>query len=158
MTSLGEKSLLSTPYPFTSHEYDYRQKGVEAAAEALDLDPTQILKTLVVELARKEEGRAFVFLMVPGKHSASMKQLARALGAKQANLASERDAERLTGYQVGGIGPFGARTPLPVFIALAACDHNTLYFNGGRRGLMLSMTIDDLLAATKAELLDVTQP
>lgn len=157
MSSLGEKALQAMPYAFTSHEYDYRKKGLTAAAEALELRHEQLLKTLVVSIERKSQRKDYVLLMIPGGFSASMKRLARELGAKQAQLATEREAERLTGYQVGGIGPFGIRTPLPVYIALAACEQDVVYFNGGRRGLMLSMSFEDLLAAADAEILEVTQ-
>lgn len=153
MASLGEKALDALGVLYTSHEYDYRKKGAEAAAEALDVPLSATLKTLVVALPDKE----FVFLMAPGDCSVSMRNLARTLQVKQADLASERDAQRLTGYQVGGIGPFGSRTTLPVYIDLKALDHDKVYFNGGRRGLILGIETETLLEAAQAELVDVCQ-
>lgn len=151
MASLGEKALQEQGVAFTSHEYDYRKKGAEAAAEALQIPLASALKTLVVALS---DGR-FVFLLVPGGVGASMRQFARLLGVKSAALASERDAERLTGYRVGGIGPFGARTPLPVYVEFSAVEHETVYVNGGRRGLLLGMEPETLLEAAQGEWVEV---
>lgn len=152
MASLGEKALNAMNVSYSSHEYDYRKKGAEAAAEALEIPLSATLKTLVVALPDKE----FAFLMAPGDVSVSMRNFARTLKVKSAELASERDAQRLTGYQVGGIGPFGSRTPLPVYVDLKALDYDTVYFNGGRRGLILGIETEALLDAAQAELVDVS--
>ena len=149
--SLGERALKELGLSFSSHEYDYRKKGAEAASAALGLPLSAALKTLVVELS---DGR-FVFVLVPGGLSVSMRNLARALGVKSADLASERDTERLTGYQVGGIGPFGSRTPLPIYVDVSALDAERVYVNGGRRGLLLGLDPEDLVETAGAELIDV---
>ena len=94
---------------FTEHRYEHRVKGAAYAAEALGLDAAMVAKTLVAEL---DDG--FAFALVPGDRELSLRGLARAAGARSAALASERDAQRLTGYQIGGISPFGSRTALPV--------------------------------------------
>ena len=119
MASLGEKALEALGLVYSSHEYDFRQKGAEAAAKALSLELSAVLKTLVL----KHSGGGFLFLLVPGGVSVSMRKMSRALGVKGIEMASERDAERLTAYRVGGIGPFGSRTPLPVFMELQALEH-----------------------------------
>ena len=151
MASLGQKALAHKGVACSAHEYDYRKKGAEAAAEALGLPLGAMLKTLVVRLS---DGR-HVLLLAPGAADVSMRSVARALKVKSAELATERDASRLTGYQVGGIGPFGCRTPLPVLLDLAAVEHDRVYVNGGRRGLILGLALDDLIAAAEAELVDV---
>ncbi len=151
MASLGEQSLTQKGIQYSCHEYDYRKKGAEVAAAALGLDVSAMLKTLVVKLA---DGR-FVLLVVPGDKDVSMRSLARALGVKSAELAAERDAQRLTGYRVGGISPFGTRTPMDVWLDLSAVDYDRIYVNGGRRGLILGMALDDFITAAKAELIDV---
>ncbi|MBN1946497.1 MAG: aminoacyl-tRNA deacylase [Bradymonadales bacterium] len=151
MSSLGERALAQRGIRFTSHEYDYRKKGADAASHALQIALGAMLKTLVVQVG---DG-GFVFVLVPGDRSLSMRALARALGVKQAELASERDAERLTGYRVGGISPFGSRTSLPVYLELTALDHTRLYINGGRRGLILGLEASDLIEAAQAQLIEV---
>ena len=97
VASLGQRALDARGVAYVSHEYDYRKKGAIAAAEALRAELGALLKTLVVRLA---DG-SFVLLLVPGDCDASMRELARHLGVKDAELASERDAERVTGYLVG---------------------------------------------------------
>ena len=150
MASLGQRALKDLGIAHSVHEYDYRQKGAEAAADALAAPLSAMLKTLVVELS---DGR-HVFLLVPGDKDVSMRSVARALGVKSAQLAAERDAQRLTGYRVGGIGPFGSRTPLPVLVELSAVEHERVFVNGGRRGLVLGLEVDDLISAATAELVD----
>ena len=139
MPTLGERVLTERGVAFTSHAYDYRKKGTEAASEALGIPNGATIKTLVVKL---QDGR-FVFLLASGDREVSMRALARDVGAKGAELASERDAERLTGYQVGGIGPFGSRTALPVY--------------GVRRGLLVGLHPERLVEAAGAQLVDVGQ-
>lgn len=151
MASLGQQYLTTRGVAFSSHEYDYRKKGAQAAADALGIAIGAMLKTLVVRLA---DGR-HVFLLVPGDKDVSMRSLARALGVKGAELASERDAQRLTGYQVGGIGPFGSRTELPILLELSSVEHERVYINGGRRGLILGLATDDVIDVLHAELVDV---
>lgn len=153
MASLGEKALQKLKAPFQSLEYDFREKGVKPAAEALGIPIEATFKSLVIELKPKQ----FVFLLAPGDRDVSMKTFARILGAKSAELSSEKDAQRLTGYKVGGIGPFGSRTPLPVYIDFTAVEHDIVYFNGGRRGLILGMDPDQLLEAAQAEWVEVVR-
>lgn len=154
MPSLGEQELRQRGASFTSHSYDYRKKGATYAAEGLGVPLSATLKTLVLVL----DGERFIFLLIPGDRSVSMRTVARALQVKSAELASERDTERLTGYRVGGIGPFGSRTPLPVYVDLSAIEHSRVYFNGGRRGLLIGMEPEELLTAAQAELIDVARP
>lgn len=153
MSSLGEKDLQQRGYTFTLHPYDYRQKGAEAAAEALGLPIEQTVKTLVIELS---DGR-FVFLMARGDRAVSLRDFARHLDVKGAEMANERDILRLTGYQPGGIGPFGSRTPLPVYVDISLLDVPNVYFNGGRRGLLLGMEPERLAQAASAEWVDVAR-
>lgn len=156
MASLGEQALRRLGVPFTCHEYDYRKKGAEVAAAALDLPLAATLKSLVVKLVKTgSEGESYAFVLVPGGASVSMRNLARALGAKAAELASERDTERLTGYRIGGISPFGSRTSLQVYVDLSALDHERVYLNGGRRGLLLGLDPEALIEAAGAEIVDV---
>ena len=105
-------------------------------------------------MIKLSDGR-YVFLLIPGDQSVSMRTLARTFEVKSAELASERDTERLTGYRVGGIGPFGARTPLDVYIDLQALDHEKVYVNGGRRGLLLGLDPERLIEAASADVVEV---
>ncbi len=142
--------------PFTVHRYRYPAgpKGgpgtAEHAAQALSIPVERFAKTLVAEA----DGSP-VFVLMPGHKEVSLRKLARAAGAKHAAMAERRDAERLTGYQIGGIGPFGARRPLPVYVEASLLEHERMALNAGARGVILEMASVDvvrLLAATAGDL------
>ena len=141
MASRGERFLIERGISFTSLEYDFRQKGSEYAAEALGVPLNVMLKSLVVRLPESH----FVFVLMSGSKDVSLKELARSTGVKETQMASERDAQRLTGYLVGGISPFGARTQLPVYLDEGILEHGEIYINGGRRGLILKLKTSDLV-------------
>jgi Cys-tRNA(Pro)/Cys-tRNA(Cys) deacylase len=100
-----------------------------------------MLKSLVVRLSDSR----FAFVVMPGSKDVSLKELARSAGVKEAQVASERDAQRLTGYLIGGISPFGARVQLPVYVDEGILKHGEIYINGGRRGLILKLRTKDLI-------------
>src|SRR5882724_4755598 len=138
---------------FTLHEYDYDPNaariGMQAAA-ALGVDPARLLKTLMAKA-----GNATVCVLVPSDAEVSLKKLAAAAGAKEAAMLPPAEAERVTGYHVGGISAFGQRKRARAFVERAALAHGTLILNGGRRGLQIELAPADLvrvLEATAAEL------
>ena len=139
---------------FTLHEYDYDRNAARIgmqAAEALGVAPARLLKTLMAKA-----GNAILCVLVPSDAEVSLKKLAAAAGAKDAALLPPAEAERVTGYHVGGISPFGQKKRARVFVERAALAHATLLLNGGRRGLQVELAPADLvrvLDATAAELL-----
>src|SRR6202162_5983131 len=96
------------------------------AAEALGVEPGRMLKTLMAEV----DGQP-VCVIVPSDCEVSMKKLAAAFDGKTANMMRPADAERLTGYHVGGISPFGHKKRVPVAIEEAALSETRVYLNGG---------------------------
>jgi Cys-tRNA(Pro)/Cys-tRNA(Cys) deacylase len=146
----GTKALAALGVPHRVHTYEHRVKGAVYAADALGIEPARLAKTLVAEV----DGEP-VFVLVPGDLTLSLKALARAAGGKSAALAEPQAAERLTGYQVGGISPFGARRPLPVYAERRFLEHDQVALNAGGRGVIVELARDDLvraLAPTVAEL------
>jgi Cys-tRNA(Pro)/Cys-tRNA(Cys) deacylase len=137
-TSTGRAPLRSVSY------------GTEAA-EALGLDPGRVLKTLVAEV----DGTP-VLAMVPVAGTLDLKALASACDGKRAVMADPAKAQRLTGYVVGGIAPLGGRQTLDVVIDLSVVEHDTVYCSAGRRGLQMELAPDDLVAATGAELAEIS--
>jgi Cys-tRNA(Pro)/Cys-tRNA(Cys) deacylase len=135
----GMRYLEQHGVSFGEHRYEHRVKGAAYAAEALGLAPAMLAKTLVAEL----DG-TFAFALVPGDREFSLRGLARAAGARSASLASERDAERLTGYVIGGISPFGSRTALPVFAVAEWLDRERVALNGGARGVIVELPSAEL--------------
>jgi Cys-tRNA(Pro)/Cys-tRNA(Cys) deacylase len=136
----GMRYLRDQGVPFEEHRYAHRVKGAAYAAEALGLAAAVVAKTLVAEL-----DDAFAFALVPGDRELSLRGLARAAGSRSAALASERDAQRLTGYQIGGISPFGSRTALPVYAVAEWLARERVALNGGGRGVIVELASADLI-------------
>ena len=133
---------------FALHNYDYDPDadriGLQAA-EALGVEPHRMLKTLMAEVDGKP-----VCVVVSSDREVSMKRLAAAFRGKAANMMRPADAERLTGYHVGGISPFGQRKRVPVVIDQAALDETRVYLNGGQRGLQIELDPKDTVRALDA--------
>lgn len=134
---------------FTLHEYDYDPDadsiGMQAAA-ALGVDPARLLKTLMAKA-----GNTIVCVLAPSDKEVSLKKLAAAAGAKDAAMLKPAEAERFTGYRVGGISPFGQKKRANVFIEEAAMKHASVIFNGGRRGLQIELPPGELLRLLDAK-------
>ena len=133
---------------FELHEYASASAGAwgEEAARALGLDPERVFKTLIARLV----GGPLVVAIVPVVGQLDLKKLAGAAGAKRAELADARDAERSTGYVLGGISPLGQRRALDTFLDATAERHPTVYVSAGRRGLEIELAPGDLAAACSA--------
>jgi Cys-tRNA(Pro)/Cys-tRNA(Cys) deacylase len=133
---------------FRLHTYVY-DSGAEStglqAAEALGVEPARVLKTLMAEV----DGSP-VCVVVSSDCEVSMKKLATAFDAKTANMMRPADAERMTGYHVGGISPFGQKKRVPVAIERAALNHTTVFVNGGLRGLQIEIDPNDAAIAAGA--------
>jgi Cys-tRNA(Pro)/Cys-tRNA(Cys) deacylase len=113
----------------------------ESIAAALGVAPSRVFKTLVTVV----DGRPTV-AVVPVAGHLSLKALARALGAKRAEMADPAEAERLTGYVVGGISPFGQRRRLPVVVDASLLAQEAVFVSGGRRGLQVELAPADLVS------------
>jgi Cys-tRNA(Pro)/Cys-tRNA(Cys) deacylase len=139
------------------HEFDVtagdgRRYGL-AAAEAMGVEPTRVFKTLVVAV----DG-ALAVAVVPVGGECDLKAVANAVGGKRAVMADQRDAERATGYVVGGISPLGQRRRLPTVVDESARPLPTIFVSGGRRGLELELAPSDLVALTRAVLAPIGLP
>jgi Cys-tRNA(Pro)/Cys-tRNA(Cys) deacylase len=133
---------------FSLHTYDYdpaaEHIGLQAA-ESLGIDPRRLLKTLMAEVDGKP-----VCVLVASDREVNMKKLAVAFGGKTAKLMRAADAERLTGYHVGGISPFAQKKHVPIAIDEPALNESSIFVNGGQRGLQIELTPDDARKALDA--------
>ena len=138
---------------FTLHEYDYDPNdariGMQAAG-ALGVDPARLLKTLMAKA-----GGAVVCVLVPSDAEVSLKKLAAVAGAKDAAMLPPTEAERITGYHVGGISPFGQKKRARVFIEQSALSFPKVVCNGGRRGLQVELAPADLVRVLSAVAADL---
>lgn len=147
-TTRATQFLSKAGVAFTVHAYDYDPSADRigmAAAEALGEEPRRVLKTLMAEVDGKP-----VCVVVPSDHEVSMKKLAAAFSGKSANMMKPADAERLTGYHVGGISPFGQKKLVPTAIDEAALSEPHVFINGGQRGLQVRLAPADAKTALKA--------
>jgi Cys-tRNA(Pro)/Cys-tRNA(Cys) deacylase len=147
-TTRATQSLEKLGVKFTLHSYAYDPDAASIglqAAEALGVPPERVLKTLMAEADGKP-----VCAVVPSDCEVSMKKLAAAFGAKTAKMMRPADAERLTGYHVGGISPFGQKKRVPVAIEAAALGHASVFINGGQRGLQVELAPQDAIEAAGA--------
>jgi len=138
---------------FTLHEYAYNPNAERIgmqAAQALGVSPERLLKTLMAKA-----GNAVVCVLVPSDSEVSLKKLAAAAGAKEAAMLPPHEAERITGYHVGGISPFGQKKRVRTFIAQSALTHETIIVNGGRRGLQIELAPADLVRVLQARIVDL---
>jgi Cys-tRNA(Pro)/Cys-tRNA(Cys) deacylase len=146
-------ALEKAGFAFTLHEYDYDPNAARIglqAAEALGIAPERLLKTLMAKA-----GSAILCVLAPSDREVSLKRLAAAAGAKEAAMLPPAEAERITGYHVGGISPLGQKKRVAAFIERAALAHPTILVNGGRRGLQIEIAPADLVRAIDAKAADL---
>ena len=140
----------------TVHEYAHdpasASYGLEAS-EKLGVPAARVFKTLVVRL----DGRELAVGVVPVSSMLGMKQIARAAGAKKAEMAAPADVERATGYVLGGVSPLGQKKRLRTFVDASAADFPTIFVSAGRRGLEIELGPHDLKALTGADFADIAQ-
>ncbi len=136
-------------FPY-AYDPDASRVGLQAA-EALGWAPEQVFKTLMTLV----DGKA-ACVIVPSDCEVSMKKLAAVLGGKSAQMMKPADAERLTGYKVGGVSPFGQRKVVPAVMDETAVLFERILINGGQRGLLLGLTPEEAARAAGAKLADLT--
>ena len=140
---------------FSIHEYEHdsntKSFGLEAA-EKLNLRVEEVSKTLLVT-----DEKNFFVAILPVNHQLNLKKVATAVGCKKLQMANPKDAERLTGYLVGGISPLGQKKRLKTVIDATAQALTKIYVSGGKRGLDIGLNPIDLarlLEATFSDILD----
>ncbi len=142
------KALEQAGVAFTVHAYDYDPDagkiGIQAA-EALGEPPERVLKTLMALVDGKR-----VCVIAPSDREVSMKKLAAAFQGKSAQMMKPADAERATGYKVGGISPFGQMKPARTAIEEQALAHAHVFINAGQRGLQVRLSPRDAADMLKA--------
>jgi Cys-tRNA(Pro)/Cys-tRNA(Cys) deacylase len=146
---------------YTVHEYahDARSSLREGgrgyaleAVEALGIDAGRVFKTIVVAV----DGRLGLSV-VPADAEVDLKAVADALGGRKAAIAAPPDAEKATGYVLGGISPLGTRRALPTVVDVSAGAWPTIHVSAGRRGLEIELSAADLVALTRGVLAPVAR-
>lgn len=135
---------------FTIHLYDYVEHGgTSRAAQELGVEEQAVIKTLVFE----DQVHKPLLVLMHGDQEVSLKALAMAVGARTVSPCTPEAAARHTGYQVGGISPFGTRKQLPVLAEKSIFALDAIYINAGRRGALARLApgvLHELLPVTEA--------
>lgn len=113
------------------------------AVDALGIDAARVFKTIVVACDGK-----LGLAVVPADAEVDLKAAADAFGGRKAAIAEPAEAERATGYVLGGISPLGTRRPLPVVVDASAAQFATIHVSAGRRGLEIELAAADLVRIT----------
>jgi Cys-tRNA(Pro)/Cys-tRNA(Cys) deacylase len=141
---------------YTLHHYQHDRGapsyGLEAA-EKLAILPERVFKTLVVKLDETQ----LVVAILPVNSMLSMKSVAKACGARKAEMADKVEVQRSTGYVLGGVSPIGQKKSLKTVIDQSAQQYPTIYVSGGRRGLEIELNTLDLQTLTLALFASISQ-
>ncbi|HEY1744445.1 MAG TPA: Cys-tRNA(Pro) deacylase [Granulicella sp.] len=144
---------LGITYELRAYEVDPNNLTAIAVAHKIGLPPEQVFKTLLTHTSDKEH----VFAVIPGDSELDLKKLAATAGARNAELASLKEVEPLTGYIRGGVTVLAAKKPFRAFADETIELFDIISISAGQRGLQLILTPADYLHATNAELADLTK-
>lgn len=147
---LREKKVAFEPELYAWEEHG----GTTRAAAELGLAEHAIIKTLLMQT---DERKAFIILM-HGNCEVSTKQLAREIGAKSVAPCDVATAQKLTGYMVGGISPFGTRTIVPIYAEASIFSLPKIYINGGKRGFLIGLDPQDVRRVLSVKDVEVAIP
>ncbi len=151
------RALDARQIPYETFTYAETIHSATEVAALLGVAPGLVFKTLVA-LAEGKDGQRRLLIVTPGDRELDLRLVARAVGAKSAQMAPQRDAERLTGLKVGGISPLALLNQrFEVYLDAPGAALDDLYINGGQRGVNLRLRVADLLAVTGAQVIAATR-
>lgn len=136
---------------FEPHLYDYEDHGGTAlSAKALNVDEHCVIKTIILQDDKKHG----LICLMHGDKEISTRQLARIIGARHIEPANPTQANKWSGYLVGGTSPFGCKTALPIYVESSILPLPRIYINGGKRGFLVEIAASDL-AILQPQLVEV---
>jgi len=144
---------LGIKYELREYTVDPEEFSALVVAEKIRLPPEQVFKTLLCVTSEREH----VFAVVPGNDELDFKKLARAAGARKAEMVSLKDVEPLTGYVRGGVTVFGAKKDFATYVDETIELFDVISVSAGARGVQLVLAPEDYLRASKAQIAAITK-
>jgi Cys-tRNA(Pro)/Cys-tRNA(Cys) deacylase len=144
---------LGIVYRLQEYEVDLEDLRATTVAAKIGMPPEQVFKTLLCTVG----GGDYVFAVVPGDAELDFKKLARAAGARKAEMAALKDVQPLTGYIRGGVTVFGAKKAYPAFADETIELFDEISVSAGHRGVQIVLSPADYLHATGATVADLTK-
>jgi Cys-tRNA(Pro)/Cys-tRNA(Cys) deacylase len=144
------RMLDSHKIPYTAFELPAEKLGALEAAQILGVEPATVYKTIVVT---RDKPKKPLLVVIPGPNQVDLKALAAFLAEKKVHLPTEREAEKLTGLQAGGISPLALLNKgFQVVLDVSAREQTEIYISGGQRGLNIRLPVEALVRLTNARL------
>jgi Cys-tRNA(Pro)/Cys-tRNA(Cys) deacylase len=144
---------LAIPYTLQEYEVDPDDLSAIAVARKISLPVEQVFKTLLTTTGPDQ----YAFAVIPGDAELDFKKLARAAGARKAEMVSLKDVQPLTGYIRGGVTVFGAKKDFPVFADETIELFDFISVSAGQRGIQILLAPQDYLRVAKATVADLTK-
>ncbi len=145
--------LDSRKVPYEVFEFSLEKHSAEETAELLGVPPERVYKTLVV--LREAKGKKPLLVMIPAGRELNLKTLAASLGEKKLKMATQREAEALTGLQVGGISALALlNRGFEICLERAALGLPYIHISAGQRGVNIRLGVKDLIEITGAKLVE----
>lgn len=142
--------------PYTAYALPPKKLGAVETARLLGVPAEQVFKTIVV--VRPAGGKP-ILAVIPGPNRVDLKALAKAVGEKKVKLATQREAEQLTGLQVGGISPLALlNRGFQVWLDERALEFDEIHLSGGQRGLNIRLRVQDVIDLCRAHVAPISRP
>lgn len=151
--TLAMRLLEGKKVTYEAVSYDAQLRNAVEIAQLIGAEPSSVFKTLVVT---RPVGKPYL-VMIAADKQLDLKAMARANGEKKVSMASQREAEQLTGLQVGGISALALLNRGFIICADAGIQNQDfVYISAGKRGLQLRVAADDLIHITGARIMSIT--
>ena len=151
MKTQAMRILEGKKIPYDLLIYPAFEKDAEIIASILNLSPADVYKTLVAVRGSSKP----LLLMIPANTKLDLKKVAKIVGEKKVKMASQQEAELLTGLQVGGISALALiNKGFAPFLDKSAMEKKKMYVSAGKRGYQIGIDPQDLLAVTKSKVID----
>ncbi|KAA3654423.1 MAG: aminoacyl-tRNA deacylase [Chloroflexi bacterium] len=155
--TIGMKLLEGKKVGYETAVYPPTIRDAEQVADAVNQDPNIVYKTLVVKPPEGNVKAKPMLVLVQSNMQLNLKKLAKAVKAKKLKMATQKEAEKLTGLQVGGISPLAlVNKGFAIYLDESAQSLDKIVISAGQRGIQIIVGVKDLVKVTRARFVDVT--